>query len=112
MEQVLLTGLRQCWMKSSAVVAAEARAAEVQRKLQTPIQKRPVDRFQVLAPFTVTYQVGTNPDGSPMYTYVEQAAPFPDPQDQFSVFVDQRLGICPVLSSYAVARCFQGGGLF
>jgi len=80
------------------------------RALRLPDQSRPVNRWRVIQPFTVAYQVGTNPDGSPIMTYVEQAAPFPDTQDPFSNRVDQRGGVCPVLSSYAVARCFRSAG--
>ena len=112
MEQVLLTGVRQCWLKPSLPVQAAPRPAETQRRLRLPGQSKPVNRSKALQPFTVAYQVGTNPDGSPIMNYVEQAAPFPDSQDPFSNRVDQRLGICPVLSSYAVARCFRAGGLF
>jgi len=84
--------------------------AGAKRELRLPDQSRPVNRWRVIQPFTVAYQLGTKPDGSPIMTYVEQAAPFPDTQSAFSDRVDQRVGICPVLSSYAVARCFRSGG--
>lgn len=112
MEQVLITGVRQCWLKQSLPVQGASRPTETQRRLRLPGQAKPVNRSKVLQPFTVPYQVGANPDGSPIMNYVEQAAPFPDRQDPFSDRVDQRLGVCPVLSSYAVARCFRAGGLF
>jgi len=112
MEQILLTGLRQCWAMPSLAPAGAARAADIQRKLRIPDQSKPVYRSKVIPPFVVKYQVGTNPDGSPIYTYVEQAAPFPDPNAPFSEQTDPRFGICPLLSSYAISRCFGGGGLF
>jgi len=43
---------------------------------------------------------------------IPEADPQPDTYAYFSKGVDPRLGICPVLSAYAVARCFRAGGLF
>jgi hypothetical protein len=113
MEQVLLTGVRQGWLQAPLAVPEVARpilAVKRKPELRLPDQSRPVNRFRALLNFAVAYQVGVDDKGKPIMTYVEQAAPFPDTQDKFSDRVDQRLGVCPVLSSYAVARCFRSGG--
>lgn len=56
------------------------------------------------------------PDGTWGYTVqvkdVPESAPRPDRYSYFLSHVDQRPGICPVLSYYAVGPCFRGGGLF
>jgi hypothetical protein len=73
-------------------------------QLQLPVQTEPINRFKILPVFVITVPnvVSFIPDVSPIrHTY-----------SPFSGEVDQRLGICPVLSAYAVARCFQTGGLF
>jgi hypothetical protein len=39
-------------------------------------------------------------------------SPIRENHSYFSGQADQRLGVCSVLSSYAVAACFNAGGLF
>lgn len=111
MEQVLLTGVRPGWLKAPLAAPEVVRPkVAAKRELRLPDQSKPVNRSRPIQPFTVAYQVGVDQNGKPIMTYVEQAAPFPDTQDPFSGRADQRLGICPALSSYAVARCFRSGG--
>ena len=71
-------------------------------QLRLPIQGA-VNRFDILRPYTVDYGP---------FRAVPEADPQPDSHAYFSSQVDQRLGICPVLSHYAVARCLLTGGLF
>jgi hypothetical protein len=111
MEQVLITGVRQGWMQAPLAVREVARPkVAVKQGLRLPDQSKPVNRWKAIQPFTVAYQVGVDQNGKPIMTYVEQAAPFPDTQDPFSDRAGQRLGVCAVLSPYAVARCFRSGG--
>jgi hypothetical protein len=86
-----------------------------QLQLRLPIQAVPVNRSEVGAP---------NPFAppAPLPAWIITVgnlkfipAVFPPIRNSHAYFsgqVDQRLGICPVLSAYAVARCFRAGGLF
>jgi len=72
-------------------------------QLRLPIQGVPVDRSEIPHPYMVDYGP---------FRAIPEAAPQPDIHAYFSSQVDPRLGICPVLSAYTVARCFEAGGLF
>jgi ABC-type uncharacterized transport system ATPase subunit len=76
-----------------------------------PTQAPPVNRSRLLQSFTVEYQVGTNAAGKDTFLDVV-VGPEPNDRAHFSPKVDPSLGVCHVLSSYAVARCFRAGGLF
>jgi hypothetical protein len=94
--------------------------AKVSLQLRLPIQAEPVNRFKILKPFELIYpaigpdgQPVIGSDGQPIKVHViSNVSPIRNTYSPFSSEVDQRLGICPVLSAYAVARCFQAGGLF
>jgi hypothetical protein len=79
----------------------------IESQLRLPIQALPVNRLEILPVFVVTVPV---PGGS--VRFIPEVSPIRDSHAYFSSEVDQRFGICPVLSAYAVARCFQAGGLF
>ena len=102
-------------------------------QLNLPTQARPVNRWptsnwfveekpgaEILPVFTIAIEAtrpdGTvilGPDGKPIIRrVVRNVSPIRNTYSPFSSEVDQRLGICPVLSAYAVAQCFRGGGLF
>ena len=72
-------------------------------RARLPIQGAPVNRSEVPRPFMVDYGP---------FRAIPEADPQPDIHAYFSSQVDSRLGICPVLSGYAIVRCFQTGGLF
>ncbi len=77
-------------------------------KLRLPIQAVPVNRLETLEPYAIVFR----PQPGVTIKIVPEATPLPDRYSFFYPQIDQRLGICSVLSSYAVARCFQAGGLF
>jgi hypothetical protein len=70
-------------------------------QLRLPIQGA-VNRSDILRPYTV--------DGP--FRAVPDADPQPDSHAYFSSQVDEGLGICPVLSPYAVAQCLLTRRLF
>ncbi len=72
-------------------------------KLRLPTQGVPVSRSEILHPYMVDYGP---------FRAIPEADPQPDNHAYFSSQADPRVGICSVLSAYAVARCFQTGGLF
>jgi hypothetical protein len=69
-----------------------------------PIQAVPVSRWETLPAMVVPVPGVTS--------FIPQVSPIRHSHAYFSSEVNQRLGICPVLSTYAVARCFQTGGLY
>jgi hypothetical protein len=73
-------------------------------QLSLPIQAVPVSRWETLPAMVIPVHGVTS--------FIPQVSLIRDSHSYFSSEVDQRLGICPVLSAYAVARCFQAGGLF
>lgn len=76
-----------------------------------PTQAAPVNRWKVLEAEMVRVPVGTNIDGKPTFLKVV-VGPLPDARGRFMPGVNASVGICPMLSSYAVAPCFWSGGLF
>jgi len=81
-------------------------------QLNLPSQAEPVIRHKILPVFIVTIE-RKGPDGKPIkISFIPDVSPIRNTYSPFSSEIDQRLGICPVLSSYAVARCFRAGGLF
>jgi hypothetical protein len=106
-------------------------------QLRLPIQTAPINRRETLPPFlsSITIRI-TDPiskitrvthvskmdlvmraaEGKEIeYVFIPQVYSLTGVRDSHAYFspeVDQCLGICPVLSAYAVARCFRAGGLF
>lgn len=76
-----------------------------------PIQAAPVNRSKILPSFTIQVPVGQNPAGKDAFLAVVKG---PEPNDRAAFFpgVDPSLGVCWVLSPYAVAPCLWSGGLF
>jgi len=72
-------------------------------QLRLPVQAGSINRSKALPPFLVDYGP---------FRAVPEADPVPDIHAYFSSQADPRTGICSVLSDYAVARCFEAGGLF
>ena len=77
-------------------------------QLLLPIQATPVNRWALLEPTMIDY----GPTPQIHIWVVPEGDPQPGNHAYFSSQTNQRLGICPTLSSYAVARCVQRGGLF
>jgi hypothetical protein len=76
-------------------------------QLNLPTQTEPVIRYKILPVFMVTVE-----RNGKKISFISDVSPIRNTYSPFSREVDQRLGICPVLSAYAIARCFRGGGLF
>jgi hypothetical protein len=76
-----------------------------------PTQSAPIDRSKLLQTFMVGYPVGEIAAGK---TELLRVVSGPEPNDKahFSRWVNPSLGICRMLSSYAVGPCFRTGGLF
>jgi hypothetical protein len=102
-------------------------------QLRLPIQTAPINRRETLPPFLVKIRIRdpnseitrvTNVTRMELVTrageeieivFIPQVYSLTGVRDSHAYFspeVDQRLGICPVLSAYAVTRCFRAGGLF
>jgi hypothetical protein len=66
-------------------------------QLRVPVQAVPVDRSTTLQPYLVDYGA---------FRAKPEADPQPDIHAHFSSRINRWADICPVLSDYAVARCF------
>jgi hypothetical protein len=80
-------------------------------QLNLPTQAEPVIRYKILPVFMVTVE-RIGPEGRKKISFIPDVSPRRNTYSPFSREVDQRVGICPVLSAYAVAQCFRAGGLF
>lgn len=76
-----------------------------------PTQSAPVDRKKLLSIFMVRYPVGETSAGKSEFLRVV-SGPEANDKAYFSRWVNPSLGICRMLSSYAVGPCFRTGGLF
>jgi hypothetical protein len=66
--------------------------------VRLPIQALPIDRSKTLQPYLINYgAVSATPEADPQ----------PDKDGFFSPQADPQVGICGLLSSYALIRCFQ-----
>jgi hypothetical protein len=110
-------------------------------QLRLPIQTAPINRRETLPPFLIKIRIrdpisritrvtnvatlnvakqmelvtGAAEGKEIEFVFIPQVYSLTGVRDSHAYFspeVDQRLGICPVLSAYAVARCFRAGGLF
>jgi hypothetical protein len=80
-------------------------------KVELPVQAAPINRSKLLQRFMIHVPAGKNPEGKDEFLDVVRG---PEPNDRayFSPEVDPSLGVCRIVSSYAVAPCFWAGGLF
>lgn len=76
-----------------------------------PIQAAPINRSEILQSFTIQVPVGKNPAGKDAFLAVVKG-PEPNNQASFLPGIDPSLGVCWLLSPYAVAPCLWSGGLF
>jgi hypothetical protein len=75
-----------------------------------PTQAAPVNRAELLDTYMVAYFVGANAAGKDEFLDVA-AGPEANDRAYFSSQTSPSLGVCHVLASYAVARCYRTGGL-
>lgn len=84
-------------------------------QLRLPIQTVPVNRSETLPAFVVTVKVRDPSGGEVEVQFIPEVYATSGVRDSHAYLsseVSQRVGICPLLSAYAVARCFRAGGLF